>query len=197
MREPRVKGADGRRSRAREDPVPARRREQIGLTALVTLVGAIVAALISGTNLTFELWPSLKPDPKASVGAELAVLELDENVTWSASRRRLSRSGLATPGPRTPGNVFYLRARIEGFKRESLKLKWFTYNAGGQQRPGPRSSASEEAIFEPKAPINTQIARVWVKTPEETGRYYVRFELYSDDVLLAFIDSKPFSVVAY
>jgi hypothetical protein len=180
------------------------------VAALVTLIGALLAAIISGTNLTFELWPGLKPDPKEKVGADLKVLAIDKNVEHDDYGHR--------PGKRVPvgrrmpvgaegedlGNVFYLRAQIEGFKRQTLHLKWFTYNPNGERRKGTRQKAAVERVFEPEAPINTQVAQVWVREPgglikgkweSQAGQgYFVRFELYRGDVLLAYKDSRRFSV---
>jgi hypothetical protein len=74
-----------------------------------------------------------------------------------------------------------------------VRLKWFTYRAGNDERlPGLRASAKAERLFKPQAPIDTQIAQVWVPTPSTAGSYFVRFELYSGEVLLAFADSKPY-----
>jgi hypothetical protein len=176
--------------------------ERISTTALVTLVGALLAAGISATALTFELFPELKPDPKTETSAALAVLGVDLNVNYSQYESRPGRRITAQVWRHHPGAVFYLQAHIEGFKRESLRLKWFTYNPGGQRRTA--NSAREERVFEPDAPINTQVAQIWVREPgrfvygewdAEDGRdYFVRFELYSDDVLLAFKDSPRFDV---
>jgi hypothetical protein len=178
----------------------------MSMTALVTLVGALLAASISGTSLTFALVPGLKPDPKEKVGAELAVLALDSNVDYSDYIERPGRhiDVEARPLSYHPGNIFYLRAHIEGFKRESVRLKWFTYNPNGERRPGGRK-ATEESIFEPDAPINTQVAQIWVREPgsfdpygewesDDGENYFIRFELYSGDVLLAFKDSPTFDV---
>jgi hypothetical protein len=166
------------------------------VTALVTLAGAIAAALISATNLTFELWPGLKPDPKEKIGGGLAILAVDENLTRGEYATRLGTSA-RPPHSDDTGNVFYLRARIEGFKRESLHVKWFVYENTSRRRwRGASSGRSEEAIFKPNAPINTQIAQVWVKNPplgqnQDILQIFVRFELYSGNVLLAFVDSRP------
>jgi hypothetical protein len=179
----------------------------MSVTALVALVGALLAAAISGTSLTFALVPGLKPDPKEKVGADLAVLALDKNVDYSEYNQRPGRhiDVETKPRPDHPGNVFYLRAQIEGFKRESVHLKWFTYNPNGERRPGSRKEATEQSIYEPDAPINTQVAQIWVREPggfDQYGEwnsagddgYFVRFELYSGDVLLAFKDSSKFDV---
>jgi hypothetical protein len=38
------------------------------------------------------------------------------------------------------------------------------------------------------------VAQVWVRTPNRSGTFFVGFELYSGKVLLAFKDSRDFSV---
>ena len=179
--------------------------ERLGLAALLTLAGALLAALISGTSLTFELFPSLKPDPKEKSGANLAVLDIDKNVDYATYKGRPGRHIEVDALPDHPGNVFYLRAQIEGFKRESVRLKWFIYEPNRERRPWSRREASEQSIFQPDAPINTQVVQIWVREPghfdpypewnsADGDNYFVRFELYSGDVLLAFKDSPTFDV---
>ncbi len=189
-------------------PKAERRGERLSVAALATLVGAILAAFISGTNLTFELWPGLKPDPKEKTAGELEVLEMDKNVYYREYDARPGRNvvenlGLEESGYDYPGNVFYLRAHIEGFKRETLRLIWFTYDSNRHRRRMRREARSDR-IFEPDSPVNTQVAQVWVKEPGyfdqeeewkgEEGEYFVRFELYSGDLLLAFKDSPTFEI---
>jgi hypothetical protein len=194
---------DGQKTTGTE-PAAKPRGVRLSVTALVALVGALLAAAISGTSLTFALVPGLKPDPKETVGAKLEVLALEKNVDYLQYKKRPGRKIYVEARPRDdhPGNVFYVRARIEGFKRESVHLRWFTYNhENGVRKPGPAKEATEESIFEPDAPINTQVAQIWVREPgsfdgedwdSETGEWFIRFELYSGDVLLAFKDSKKF-----
>jgi hypothetical protein len=162
--------------------------------ATVTLVGAVLAAAISATTLVFDLWPSLKPDPKEKVGATLQSLARDINVTRDDYLARVGRPLAPADDPEELGNVYYISAEIAGFKRSTLRLRWFTYNADNETRmPGLRADDREEPVFKPQAPINTQIAQVWVPTPAVEGDYFVRFELYSDDVLLGYVDSKRFT----
>ena len=100
-------------------------------------------------------------------------------------------------GAAREGNVFYIGATVEGFKRENLRLRWFVYEQTNQRRVrGLGSTAELEAIFKPQAPVNTQIAQIWVPAPTVTGDYFVRVELYTEDgrVLLAFVDSPSFHV---
>lgn len=179
----------------RVDETPAAKPPQSRLqtTALVTLVGAILAASISGANLVFELWPGLKPDPKEKVGGKVENLAHDINVPLGGFLARNGQQPPAGADLKEVGNVFYIRANTEGFKRETVRLKWFTYDAYNNMRlPGLRASAKAERLFKPQAPIDSQIAQVWVSTPSTPGNYFVRFELYSGDVLLAFVDSKPY-----
>ena len=118
----------------------------------------------------------------------------DINVQRRDYLARVGRPLEPGSDPGELGNVYYISADIAGFKRSTLRLRWFTYDAGNETRlPGLRADDGEEPVFKPQAPINTQIAQVWVPTPADEGDYFVRFELYSDDVLLGYVDSKPFT----
>jgi hypothetical protein len=178
-----------------EPPEPPRRRS-FSTAALVTLIGAMLAAGLSATSLVYQIWPGLKPDPKEKVGATIENLALDRNVTRAEF---FARSGLpATPGedPNANGNVFYIRAEVEGFKRSEVRFRWFTYDAYVSTRlKGLRSNDLETPVFKPQAPINTQIAQVWVPNPKRSGKFFVRFELWAGNVLLAFADSKRFETI--
>ena len=172
----------------------ARSGSGIGLAATVTLVGAVLAAAVSTSALLFDLQPSLKPDPKEKVGATLQSVARDRNVLRNDYLQRVGRPLDRSYKPGDLGNVYYISAEIVGFKRDTLRMRWFTYNADNEERmPGLHADDREEPVFKPEAPINTQIAQVWVPTPDRPGEYFVRFELYSDDVLLGYVDSKRFT----
>lgn len=178
-------------------PVAERRRWRFAAAPMVTLIGVLLAAGISGTTLVYTLWPGLKPDPKEKVGAEIRSLAVDREVTRGEYLCRFGPVDKGEPRVDVMGNVYYIRAEIEGFKRSSVNLKWFTYNADNdQRRQRLRSTTKKTPVFRPQAPINTQIAQVWVPTPNRDGHSYVRFELYAKDVLLAFVDSRPFETRA-
>jgi hypothetical protein len=165
--------APTRTERVDETTAAKRQRSRLSTTALVTLVGALLAASISGTNLVFELWPGLKPDPKQKVGGKVANLALDINVPFGAFLVRSGQQPPADANLKEVGNVFYVRADTEGFKRETVRLKWFTYRAGNDERlPGLRASAKAERLFKPQAPIDTQIAQVWVPTPLDRRKLF-------------------------
>lgn len=162
----------------------------------VALASSIVALLVSIPTGIYAIWPALSPDPKEKVGSTLETIAFDRNVTLAEYEERVPNQDISGRGPKQLGNVFYIRATIEGFKREELRVRWFTYEATNQVRVrGLRSSADLEQIFRPQAPINTQVAEVWVPAPTTGGEYFVRFQLYAKDgVLLSFVDSEVFPV---
>jgi hypothetical protein len=182
------------------EEVPVARRARLGWMepskTAVALASAIVALLVSVPTGIYTLWPALSPDPKTSVAATLETVAFDRNVTLAEYIVRVPHQGIAGENPDQNGNVFYIRAKIEGFKREQLRVRWFTYEATNQVRvKGLRSAASLEQIFQPQAPVNTQVAEVWVPAPKASGKYYVRFHLYTKgNVLLSFVDSEVFTV---
>ena len=88
----------------------SRAGSRIGLAATVTLIGAVLAAGISASTLLFDLWPSLKSDPKEKVGASLQSV-----ARGTLNRaRRLPRPGREAARPRREaamaGNVYYIGA---------------------------------------------------------------------------------------
>jgi len=169
----------------------------LGLSkSMVALGSALIALAVSGATGIYTLWPALSPDPKTKVEATLKTLAFDRNVTYSRYVDRFPRRRTNGAPPDRNGNVFYIGAEIEGFKREHLRVRWFTYEATNQTRlDNLGSTAPLEEIFRPQAPVNTQIAQVWVPSPPQTGEYFVRFELYAPgNVLLSFVDSAPFHV---
>jgi len=170
---------------------------------IVTLAGAVAAAAISLTTLLFTLFPEWRPDPRERSDATISFLALDRNVTQreffnrvrgdapaACTEKQLTRSGI----------VVYIQVDIAGFKSSSIRLRWFTYNAGNHRRePGLGSNDQETTVFQPRAPINRQIAVVWVPTAlppiDLMSSYFVRFELYSANVLRAVADTTSFPVV--
>jgi hypothetical protein len=187
----------GRQERSRAPAKESDEPRWLGLSrSVVALASALIALIVSIPTGIYTLWPALSPDPKTKVGATLETLTFDRNVTYRQYVGRFPRHRVDGATPDENGNVFYIRATIEGFKREQLRVRWFTYEATNQTRLDRLgSTAPLEEVFKPQAPVNTQIAQVWVPAPPQSGEYFVRFELYSSgNVLLSFIDSKPFHV---
>jgi hypothetical protein len=164
--------------------------------SVIALGSALIALVVSVPTGLYTFWPSLCPDPKSKVAATVETLALDRNVTYGQYLNRPPHHSIRGADPADNGNVFYIRATVEGFKREEVRVRWFTYEATNQDRVEKLgSTAPLEEIFRPQAPVNTQIAQVWVPTPTDTGDYFVRFELYAaGNVLLSFVDSAAFHV---
>jgi hypothetical protein len=154
------------------------------------VTGAILSAL-------WTVYPGLVPEHSERKEASIRNDAIDEKVT---QRQYFQRIGSVPPRCKPKeltrrGNVFYIRVQASGFKRSEIGIRWFTYDAGNHQRlQGVRSSNRETTVFTPGVSINRQIAQVWVPWPLKSGDFYVRFELYSRDVLRAFADSYTFSV---
>ena len=170
--------------------------------ASVTLAGAVAAAAISLTTLLFTLFPEWRPDPRERSDATVGVLALDNNVTHREFFERVGKqppSGCRHEQLERDGNVVYIQVDIAGFKSSTIRLRWFTYDAGnGRRLADLRSDNRETTVFQPRAPINRQVAAVWVPTalPLDDSSYFIRFELYSADVLRAFVDTPIFDVPA-
>ena len=169
----------------------------VGAKATAALVGAVLAALISGVTLLFTLFPEWRPDPRERADASVLALAFDRNVTQRDYYHRVGAVPEACTEEqlRRFGNVVYLQADAAGFKRSEVGLRWYTYDANnGRRVPGVRSNNSETTVFRPRASVNRQVAQVWVPTPLQGGTYFIRFELYGGGVLRAFVDTEPFDV---
>jgi hypothetical protein len=171
------------------------------ITAVVALVSGVVA-------LTFDLWPSLRPDPRTDVGATASVLAVERNVKLGEWMRRVSQtdadlrrrqrkyfaSGGSRDGLLIPGQLAYVRASVRGFKRRDVTLRWSIYDARTKEREREdswdRANRSGLALG---APRDESVAEIWLQPVVGARTYFVRIEIRDDDgVLLAIADSKPF-----
>lgn len=178
-----------------------------------SLAGVITAAVLLGGAITGAVafvrgGEDGESSPEGNPRADLDVLQIDGNVDLLDYRTRPGRKhAVVGTEPNTPGLVFYVQLHIQGFKRETLHLRWFTYDPNGERRSsrgGSSGSATTEELFEPEAPINTQVVQVWVTEPgaffqgewesQPGHNYFVRFELFSGDVLLLTKDSPSFDI---
>jgi len=171
----------------------------LGLSrSFIALATAAVALAVSIPTGLYTVKPAWSPEKKEKVGAKLKLLTFDPNVSLREYLTRAPHTVSEGANLDKNGNVFYLRAAVEGFKREELRVRWFTYEKTNKLRIAKLSKrAPLEDYFRPQASVNTQIAQIWVPTSETSGSYFVRFELYTKDhVLLAYVDSTAFRVEA-
>jgi hypothetical protein len=180
------------------------------------LLTAVVALVVSGTALTFDLWPALKPDPRETFRADVAVFAVDRGVTLDEYLHRttfsstdyrkvrdeqLRAAGLKPSSSPTglltlSGEVVYVESTVEGFKRRSVTLRWSLYDAQTHVRlRGPSFSGVPAAEVDLEAPTDRTLQEIWLPPPPGEGRYFVRVALYDErDVLLDVGDSAPFAV---
>jgi hypothetical protein len=192
-----------------QDPARATETSQrrFGSVA-VALITAAVALVSSVVALTFELWPSLRPDPRSELGATASVLAVERNVTlgeWmqrvsrtDADLRRRRKSYIASGGSRggllIPGQLAYVRTSVRGFKRRDVTLRWSIYDARTQERrredSWDRANRSGLALG---APRDESVAEIWLPAVVGARKYFVRIEVRDGDgALLAIADSEPF-----
>jgi hypothetical protein len=170
--------------------------ERAGVVVVFSLVSAFVGSALGTTDLVFQLFPGLRPDPRERAEAVVTVLTVDESVTQRAHFRRLGGppAGCKREQLGRRGNVYYVRVDVAGFRRDTVGVKWFTYEVGGRRAASVRSNRLETTAFQARASINRQVAQIWVPWPLRAGDFFVRFELYAGGALRAFADTKPFSV---
>lgn len=187
-------------------------------TATIALLTAVLALASGAVGLVFDLWPDLRPDPRTTHAAEMKVLAVELAVPvddWMrrvapdpqayAGRRRayLRRAfaGLDAPTPpavraalSVEGQLFYVRMRIEGFKRRSLRLRWSMYRADRARRLATQGSQhATGASVVGEAPSDTSVALVWTPAVVVSGPVFTRFELVDDEgTMLAVADSGRF-----
>ena len=92
------------------------------------------------------------------------------------------------------GQLFYVRIRIEGFKRRVLRLRWSMYRAQSQRRLASEGLQNVTgAEFVGDAPSDVSVALVWTPAVVVRGLCFARFELLGPNgVVLGVADSQKF-----
>lgn len=187
------------------------RPRTIATGAVVTAVTAGVALVSALVALGFQLWPTLKPDPREKLSASLSVFAVDPGVSYDAWLRRISptpneyrrhrHTYLASNGVhggsaanailRTPGLVVYVASEIHGFKRRSTTMRWSLYDEHHKRLPEFSDQPPVHVHLE--APTDRTIQQLWVPSPQRDGSYFVRVELLvTDGAMLAVADTPRF-----
>jgi hypothetical protein len=196
---------------------PSRERRKIA-TPTVALVTALIALVSSGIGLVFDLFPGMRPDPRTTRSADVAVLAVEPRVPVGDWLERTKTSESDTDADRdaairaagfdpegaseqeiadalaVAGTVFFVQTNVEGLKRDRVKLRWSIYERRGGRVADPSLHDVEAVNLRLDAPTDRSVVQVW--TPEPTtgaGPLFARFELRDEnDVALAIADSKPF-----
>jgi hypothetical protein len=186
-------------------------------TATLALLTALVALASGALGLVFDLWPGLRPDPRSSHVGALSVFAVERGAKvadWlgqlptderAAERRYYLRTYFSGIGPATPagvhtalaskGELFYVQVHIEGFKRETVALRWSMYSAVSQKRLTPSTITGDTAggVVVGASPSDTSIVPVWGPQVPVAGPVFARFELLdAHDNILAVADSPRF-----
>lgn len=168
------------------------------LTATATLITATL-------GVAFVLVPSLRPLPRDRIEASLTVPTVEAQVELAEWARRqypgdpmreleglLGQPYRATDA--AAGLVVYVRLRVEGFRRRSIRLRARVYDA--QTRRPPENLDADEIIpasgqlridAPSRSSVQLMILDDFSRIP---GRYFVRVEAYDDGGMLAYADSK-------
>lgn len=181
------------------------RRLTKGAVVGATALAALVAALI---GLAFDVWPSLRPDPRTQLGASVRVLALDRKVTLNEHMRRTSaseadyrrrhaeyvRDNGSAAGLAFEGELVYAQLAVRGFKGRHVTVDWSVYDARSKVRViAPRERAQRTTLASLDAPTDEFIALLWIRAVKAPRRYFVRVEVNSGRTLLAMADSRPFA----
>jgi hypothetical protein len=181
------------------------------LTAALALISSVIA-------LAFQLFPSLKPDPRERLGADASVFALDPDVTYEAYLKRTSfsqkelnerrRRAIQLAGGSKgvldlPGVMAYVETTVEGFKRREVTLRWSIYDAETRQPysnswdPALKPGGEQELIDSPidlAAPSDEAVEMIWIPEPKRGRKYFIRIGIYDEgNVLLALTQSRKFT----
>jgi hypothetical protein len=177
-------------------------------------IGAAIAAVAGLVGLVFTLFPGLRPDPGDTFGAKVAVVRVEPGVTADEWLRRTTFSPTAyrqrraeflrgpsgsQPDPesargnlRLRGRIAYVSSALEGFKGESVAVRWSLYDARSKQRLDRFTNVVAGRI-KGDAPSDRTELEVWLPPAPGRGPYFVRVDLYDDrDNLLDSTDSTAF-----
>jgi hypothetical protein len=172
---------------AAEAEAEAKGTDKLRRRLTLAAVGSAIAIVASGVGLAFDLHPAWRPDPETKLDATMAVTASETHVPYNAYLKRIDQTGVHH---NIWGRVFYLRMQTEGLKHRGSTLKWFLYERGKQGIV--RLTGSGNARQRTSTPSDTIVFPVWVQPPPDPGRYFVRFELYVKNTLLAIADSPTF-----
>ena len=199
-----------------DERAAARPRRRPGV-ATVALLTALLALLSGAIGLVFDLWPGLRPDPRSNHSGALSVYSVERDVPVSdwlprlphdevSAERRAYLAGFFVGQPRptraqirgalaSQGEVFYVNVRIEGFKRQTLTLRWSMYSSARRHRLTTEgiSRNTTGAFVVGSSPSDTAVVPVWTPQVVVRGMVFARFELVDRaGTILAVADSPRF-----
>jgi hypothetical protein len=161
----------------------------------VTAIGTLIALISAAVALVFTLWPGLRPDPRSNREAEVAVFAVERGVSYGDYLRRTQREPDPRIDPALRGELIYAEARVQGFKRQTVLLRWSAYHADTRTRyRAPALEDVRDSERTQETPTDRFVQPIWVFPVHCTDRqFFVRVELVdSNGLTLAVADSKAF-----
>ena len=172
--------------------------EQIrGAVSRTHVVVAAVAGLVSvGVSLLFQLAPSLKPDPRDSVGADVAVVAVEPGVNvrqWIHRAFQGERRDALLHTYRDQldfgGELIYVRVAVDGHKHRDVGLSYALYSAQSQRRLPDSASFARFSRIRITAPKQRSIQYLFVPDLTYDTDLFIRAQLTDRDGVLAVADS--------
>lgn len=174
---------------------PEREGESSKRRLSVTAIGTLVALISAAVALVFTLWPGLRPDPRSNREAEVAIFAVERGVSYGAYLKRTQREPDPRIDPTLRGELVYVDARVQGFKRQTVQLRWSAYHADTRTRyQAPALGDVRDSERTQETPTDSFVQPIWVFPVHCADRhFFVRVELAdSDGLILAVADSKAF-----
>jgi hypothetical protein len=161
------------------------------------VVIAAVAGLVSvGVSLLFQFVPELKPDPRETVGADVAIVAVEPGVSvrnWItrafAGERRAAELRRFSGQLEFPGELIYVRVIVDGHKHKDVGLSYALYGAVSQRRLPDRLNFSPFARVAIDAPSQRSIQYLFVPDLRYERDLFIRAQLTDSDGVLAVADS--------
>jgi hypothetical protein len=167
------------------------------------IIVACFALVGSVSSVVFTFLPDLKPDPRDSVSAQLSVFAIDPHV--SLGKYLTLAYGSVAAAPKTlhipqeelpfPGNMVYVRTRVDGFKHRQVRLLATLYRLKTQEPvnfPGPVSgpTAARLRTVSVDTPSTSTVQLFWILDLSGEPPAFVRVEMFDGVRMLAVADSK-------
>ena len=171
-----------------------------GFTA--TTIYAAFGFMTALISFVFLVNPAWRPDPRERQIADLTAAAMDVGITFGAYERRIGRSHDVDDPDTTcvPGSVVYVKESLQGFKRRETTLRWLTMEAKTHARARSSTPPGGGGVrLRGEAASDQGVSLVWVEWPYQpvgASKYFIRFELFSGNKLLAIADTPEFQVAA-
>jgi hypothetical protein len=155
----------------------------------------LISIVVAGTGLVWAVHPAWKPDPGEKQLAQASIVAIEKGVSSGDFAKRAGRTIKNPIEACLPGNVYYLQENLQGFKDRATSIVLLAYDKHGHQLQGAYpivGGASRHPlrfVIKHSRTEDQSVVPVWWQWPYRTGKFFVRFELWRKQSLLALVDS--------